>query len=115
MTQPNILELAKQGDATAIATLLNQSLLKPRSFTAKASRKDDCLKVVLVLESAQIADQHVLVGFILAEMFSLGVKSIRKVKVYGQQANTFDPAWRQEFELEQKVKSSSSANASSQI
>lgn len=110
MTQHNLLELAKQGDAKAIADLLNQSL-QPKSITAKAFRNDDCLKVVL--ESVEIPEQQVLVAFILTEMICLGIKFISKVKVYGRQVRTFDAAWYQEFELEKQIESPSSASAQS--
>jgi len=46
MTQPNILELAKQGDARAITSLLNRSL-QPKGITAKAAKRDDILHVLL--------------------------------------------------------------------
>ncbi|MEG4036193.1 hypothetical protein QUA03_20450 [Microcoleus sp. S36b_A4] len=45
MTQPNILELAKQGDAKAIALLLNRQL-QAKGITAAASLKDGCLPLV---------------------------------------------------------------------
>ncbi|MCT7967037.1 hypothetical protein NG799_11885 [Laspinema sp. D1] len=51
MNQPNLLELAKQGDAKAIATLMNRKL-QPKGITAKASMKNDCLQIML--ESAQV-------------------------------------------------------------
>lgn len=104
----DILELAKQGYVDAIAHLLKQSL-QPHDITVKVSRKDDCFKVVL--ESAEVPEQDYLVAFILREMTSLKIKSIRKVKVYGQYTKTFDPAWYQEFELENKVESPSSAQS----
>jgi predicted GTPase len=108
-TPPNLLELAKQGDAKAIASLMNQKL-QPDGISAKASQKNDCLKVVL--EAAKVPNQQALVAFVLAEMIGLEVKSIRTVKVYGLQQNTFDFAWHQEFELEEQVESpSASANS----
>jgi hypothetical protein len=52
-TQPNLLELAKQGNAKAIATLINRQL-QPKGITAKAAFKDGCLQIML--ESAHISD-----------------------------------------------------------
>ncbi len=46
MTQPNLLELAKQGDVNAIATLMNRKL-QPKGIIAKAGMKNDCLQIVL--------------------------------------------------------------------
>ena len=105
-TPPNLLELAKQGDAKAIASLMNQKL-QPDGISAKASQKNDCLKVVL--EAAKVPNQQALVAFVLAEMIGLEVKSIRTVKVYGLQQNTFDFAWHQEFKLEEQVESPSAS------
>ncbi len=110
MTQLNILELANPGDANAIAHLLNQSL-QPEGITAKAFRKDDCLKVVL--ESVEVPEQKDLAAFIFTVLIKLEIKSIRKVKLYGKQAKTFDPAWYQEFDLEKQVELPSSASAQS--
>jgi small GTP-binding protein len=101
-TPPNLLELAKQGNAKAIASLMNQKL-QPEGISAKASRKNDCLKVVL--EADDISNQQNLVAFVLAEMICLEVKSITKVKVYGLQQRTFDFAWCQEFDRGEQVES----------
>ncbi len=55
MTQPNLLELAKQGDAQAIASVINY-LLKPKNITAKVVLKNNCLQVML--ESVQVPEQE---------------------------------------------------------
>lgn len=96
MTQSNLLQLAKQGDAKAIAVLLNQSL-KSKSITAKASRKDDCLHILL--EAVQIPQQQAMVSFIRNGLIKLEVESIETVKVYGRQTGEESPAWSQKFEL----------------
>lgn len=57
MTQQNILELAKQGDAKAIASLLNRQL-QPKGITATAALKDGCLQVML--EAVEVPSQQVL-------------------------------------------------------
>jgi hypothetical protein len=103
-TQAELLELAKQGNAKAIATLMNQKL-QPEGISAKASRKNDCLKVVL--ETDEVPNQQNLVAFVLAEMSCLEVKSITKVKVYGLQQRTFDFAWYQEFDRGEEIESPS--------
>ena len=61
MTQPNILELAKQGDAKAIALLLNRQL-QAKGITAAASLKGGCLQVML--ESAEAPSQQVLTPWV---------------------------------------------------
>ncbi len=46
MTQPNLEELAKQGDTNAIATLLNRTF-EPKGVTARAAIKNDSLQIIL--------------------------------------------------------------------
>ena len=96
MTQPNLLKLAKQGNAKALAAMLNQSL-QPKSITAKVSRKDDYLHILL--ESAQIPDQKAAVSFIRNGLIKLEVESIKTVKVYGRQIGEESAAWSQQFEI----------------
>ncbi|MEH2056141.1 MAG: hypothetical protein V7K97_08285 [Nostoc sp.] len=96
MTLPNILKLAKQGDAEAIASLMNRHLY-PKGITAKVAFKDACLEVML--ESAQVLNQQILVAFIRKGLTALGAASVEKVKVYGQQTGKEFPAWSKEFYL----------------
>jgi hypothetical protein len=96
MTQPNILELAKQGDAKAIALLLNRQL-QPKGITAAASLKDGCLQVML--EATEAPSQQALAAWVSKSIAGLGAASIEKVKVYGRQTGAKVPAWSQEFEL----------------
>ncbi|MEH2011332.1 DUF4429 domain-containing protein [Nostoc sp.] len=96
MTQANLLELAKQGDAQAIASLMNRQL-QPKGITVKAALKDACLQVML--ESAQVPNQQALVAFVRKGIVGLGAASIKRVKIYGRQTGEEFPAWNQEFEL----------------
>ena len=96
MTQPNILELAKQGDVQAIASLMNRHL-HPKGITAQVAFQDTCLEVIL--ESSQVLNQQVLVPFIRKGLTALGAASIEIVKVYGQQTGKEFPAWSKEFNL----------------
>ncbi len=94
--QPNLLKLAKQGNAQAIATLINRQLQR-KSITAKAALKNGCLQVML--ESAQAPNQQSLVAFVRKGITSLGAASIERVMVYGRQTGEEFPAWSEEFEL----------------
>ena len=96
MTQPNLLELAKQGDASAIASLMNRQL-QPKGITVKVALKDACLQIML--ESAQVPNQQALVAFVRKGIVGLGAASIERVKIYGRQTGEEFPAWNQEFEL----------------
>jgi hypothetical protein len=96
MTQQNILEQAKQGNAQAIADLMNRTL-QPKGITAKASLKDDCLRVML--ESEQVPNEQMAIAFVEKGMKGLGVRSIHRVQIYGRQAGEELPAWNHELSL----------------
>lgn len=96
MTQPNILELAKQGDVQAIASLMNRHL-HLKGINAQVAFQDSCLEVIL--ESTQVLNQQILVAFIRKGLTALGAASIEIVKVYGQQTGQEFPAWSKEFNL----------------
>lgn len=100
MTQPTLLELAKQGDEKAIISVMNY-LLKEKGITAKAAQKDDCLLVVL--KSDQVPKEKSSVAFIHKLMMKLGVESIKSLKVYGKQTGKPSPAWMQSIDLTHKV------------
>ncbi|MEH2416241.1 SHOCT domain-containing protein [Nostoc sp.] len=105
MTQPNLLELAKQGDASAIASLMNRQL-QPKGITVKVALKDACLQIML--ESAQVPNQQALVAFVRKGIVGLGAASIERVKVYGRQGGEDLTVWTEEFELVLQVNSSTS-------
>jgi hypothetical protein len=96
MTEPNLLKLAKKGNAKALTAILNQSL-QPKSVTAKVNRKDDYLQILL--ESAQTPDQEAMVSFIRKGLIKLEIESIQTVKVYGRKTGEESPAWSKKFEL----------------
>ncbi|MBD2542130.1 hypothetical protein [Coleofasciculus sp. FACHB-SPT36] len=93
----NILELAKQGNPQAIAAMMNRQL-QPKGITAKANIKDGCLQIMV--ESAQVLNQDILVAFLRKGVENLGAESIKKVKVYGRQTTVNAQIWSQEFEIE---------------
>lgn len=102
-TQPNLLELAKQGNANAIAALINRQL-QPKGITViKSAVKDGCLQ--LMLQADYVPEQQPLVAFIHKGMMNLRTESITKVKIYGQQTGDEFPAWSQEIELIAQINS----------
>jgi len=103
---PNTLQLAKQGDPKAIASLINRQL-QPRGITTKASLKDGCLQIML--ESASVPKQQVMVTGLRKLIASFDVESIQKVKVYGKQIGEEFPDWNEEFEIDRKTTSTSIA------
>jgi poly-gamma-glutamate capsule biosynthesis protein CapA/YwtB (metallophosphatase superfamily) len=94
----NVLALARQGDAGAIALLINQALVT-RGVQVRAIRKDSSLHVLL--EAAQIPPQQTYTRVVYAATLCLGASSIRSVQVYGRQSGTKSPAWAQTFVLRQ--------------
>ncbi|WP_341526282.1 hypothetical protein WKK05_27545 [Nostoc sp. UHCC 0302] len=96
MTQTNILQLAKQGDTEAIASLINRQL-QPRGITATVAFKDACLQVML--ESTQMLNQQALVAFVQKGITGLGAASIEVVEVSARQTGEEFPAWKQKFYL----------------
>ncbi|MBD2461044.1 hypothetical protein H6G89_08315 [Oscillatoria sp. FACHB-1407] len=96
-SQPNLLELAKQGDATAIASLMNRHL-QPKGVTATATLEDGCLQVAL--ESQQVPNQPSLVEFIQKGVTNLGVDAIKQIRIYGVQTGKVTPVWEQDIFLQ---------------
>lgn len=94
-TKPSLIEAAKQGNPKAIAKLINRSL-QPKGTSAKVALDKDCLQVML--ESPQVPAIS-LVRVIRQGLITLGVESIKQVKVYGRQLGEEIPDWSQEFEL----------------
>jgi hypothetical protein len=96
MTQSKLLELAKQGDPQAIASLMNQTL-QPRGITATTDLHDQCLEVVL--ESTQVPNRQVLATFVQKGLTTLGIHSIQSVKIFGKQTGSNIPVWEQELDM----------------
>ncbi|MEH2379940.1 MAG: hypothetical protein V7K27_13820 [Nostoc sp.] len=96
MNPQSILTLAKQGDANAIAALIN-NFLKGKRIIAKVTKKDDCLQVIL--ESPEAPSQELLVGTIRKGLMSLALESIRHVKIYARQSQGSHVVWSERFSL----------------
>lgn len=96
MTQFSAIELAKQGNSQAIATLLNRAV-EPLQVTVRVSLEGDRLQVML--ESAQVLEQQRFIPLLQKEIANLGVLAIQTVKVYAWQNHQVAPAWSYEFEV----------------
>ena len=96
MTQPHLLEQAKQGDPQAIAALMNKSL-QPKDMTAYVERQGDHLDVVL--KSDRIPNRQALTAFVEQGIHNLGVETIRSVTVSGQQLGASSSAWTEQLDL----------------
>ncbi|HEY9611737.1 GUN4 domain-containing protein [Allocoleopsis sp.] len=94
--QPNLQQLAKQGNPKAIAAMLNRSL-QPKGITAKASVKNGCLQ--LMLEAPKVPPKQAYVDSLRKRLTNLMPAAIQKVKVYGKQVDGDFPEWLEEFNL----------------
>jgi hypothetical protein len=98
--QPNPVELAKQGDISAITFLINRSL-QPKGVVARLVLKDGCLQIML--EATQIPDQQTLAPSIYKGVKGLGIASVKMLKIYGLQTGRNSPSWKQEFNLQEQT------------
>jgi protease PrsW len=96
MIHSNIVEQAKQGDASAIATLMNQ-YFQPQGITAKASLTQGSLQIIL--ESEQVPDRAKVIPFIRQELSTWQPKSVTLVRVGGRQNGDEFPVWEETLSL----------------
>lgn len=104
--RPDLLALAKQGDESAIATLINIASQK-HGLTATVSRNASCLQVVLV--SAQVPEQYPCMRLIYDGMQRLGSPYIDCVRIYGRQSDQYWHNWTIELRLSEPLPSRLSA------
>ncbi|BAY42220.1 hypothetical protein NIES2111_66160 (plasmid) [Nostoc sp. NIES-2111] len=96
MNQLGLLELAKQGDPQAIATLINHQL-QPKGIFAKANATKGCLQIIF--EAEEVPSQAVIANYIYTAINKLKAPSIEKVIIYGKQIGNDFPVWQQEFDF----------------
>lgn len=97
MTLSPTIRLAKQGDAQAIAQLINQQL-QPRGITAQATLKGHCLH--LQLEAAGIVPpQPAVVTYLRQSLERLGAAEIRDVQITACQRGQADLGWETRLPL----------------
>ncbi|MBF2073890.1 MAG: CapA family protein [Synechococcales cyanobacterium C42_A2020_086] len=87
---------ARQGDANAIAQLINQAL-STRGIQVRAIRKGDCLYVLL--EGMLVPERQTYSRVVYAVTLCLGAPGIRVLRVYGRQRGDHVPAWTQAFRI----------------
>lgn len=92
----HITEEAKQGDANAITTLINNSL-KGKRIIAKVAKKEDCLQIIL--ESSEAPNQEMLVSILRSSLMSLAPESINHVKIYARHKVDSPVFWSERFSL----------------
>jgi hypothetical protein len=97
MPSPNTLDLAKQGDPEAIATILTYHLTQRYNMTASAIRLGNYLSVLV--EAAFPPDQYTMVGLIQDIVQSLAVEGITIVEISAGQVGDHEVLWSQTIEL----------------
>lgn len=100
MSQQEILTLAKEGDATAIAFLISQAL-GTKGIAVKATRQNTCLH--LLLEAEQLPPQDACIRVIVKGLLRLEAAQIYSIKVYGRRTSQQLAGWTQIVELKQPL------------
>ncbi|NJR68134.1 MAG: hypothetical protein HC771_05240 [Synechococcales cyanobacterium CRU_2_2] len=85
MSNSRLIELAKAGNAQAIAQLINHQLQR-RGITALASRQGTCLR--LLLEAKIEPTQAAALAYLQQALTKLASPTIQQVEVYGRQQGT---------------------------
>ncbi len=92
-----VLELAKQGDVSAIATLINRSLT-PQGIKARIVLQDGTLKVLL--ESLEVPSQERFTGYIMQGLQKIGIPTATRLEIFGKQSGCEGFAWKQVFQVD---------------
>jgi hypothetical protein len=100
MTTSLMLERAKQGDAGAIAALMND-VLQVQEVWVKATLESDCLQVML--KSPAVLNQLTCIAFIQRGLLRLQPADIQQVRAYAWRTGDAFPLWIATFSLEQNA------------
>ncbi len=112
MSQQDIVNLAKEGDAKAIAFLISQAL---QSFgvTAKASRENNTLH--LLLEGEKLPAQDACIRVAVKGLQRLQPNHLYSLTIYGRQNGEQWPAWTQNLELTKPLNSQPAVTGAARI
>lgn len=108
--QPNLLDLASQGNVQALTALINRQL-QSKDITTKTTLTQGCFTVIA--ESENVPDQAFLVDFIRKGITNLKSEAIQRVIVQGRITGKATPVWREAFELQSAVTANHQQPASS--
>jgi len=104
MTQNPLVEQAKEGNISAIASLMNR-LLKSQGMLANVERTGDRLDVLIESDLRSLDDEmrvpkrQVLVGMLKKWFITLEVQNVSTIVISWQQAGSVEPAWTEEVTL----------------
>lgn len=96
MSQAGLLELAKQGNPQAIATLMNHQL-QPKGILVKTNLVQSCLQIIF--EAIEVPPQQSLATYTYNAISKLDSRSIEKLILYGKQTGNDFFIWQQEFDF----------------
>ncbi|WP_413166573.1 CapA family protein [Capilliphycus salinus ALCB114379] len=102
MSQQNLIKLAQQGDANAIATLINHAL-HSKGVIAQATRRDRHLYILL--ESEQLPNQSSCIRVIQNGILRLGTTAITLITIRGQKTHHQSSGWTHTIALQTSVAS----------
>jgi len=109
MTQSSLLELARNGNPQAIASLMNQ-VLEPKGVVAKTQLEGSCLHIVFLSE--HLLSQSAIASFVKNGLNALSPKTFQTIKLYAQKIGQDSPLWVDSFSLEQAISASPAKPAS---
>jgi stringent starvation protein B len=92
-----VLDLAKQGDADAIAALMNRSLT-PQGVKARVILQGTTLQILL--ESLEIPAQERLCSYIVQGLRKIGTPTIQRLELFGKQSDCEGYAWTENYQVE---------------
>jgi hypothetical protein len=92
----SIVKLAKNGDITAIAELINRAL-NPQNITAQVTVKNNNL--IVILESQKALNQIELVKYIYKGLSKINTLPYSNLVIYGKRIDQDHPEWKQELNL----------------
>ncbi|PZO36697.1 MAG: hypothetical protein DCF19_21065 [Pseudanabaena frigida] len=95
------MELAKQGDPQAIASLINRSLA---SKGIHAEAKLEAESLTISLHASQVPNQKAVVTIIHRGMVILQIEQIKHVKILTYRSDNNYLAWQNEFSLDNQTK-----------
>lgn len=91
-----VLELAQQGNADAIAFLLNRTL-KPQGIEAKVANQEGRLQILL--EGLDLPDESRMVALVTQGIQKLQVPALEMLQIYGKQTGSAENTWKRWFEV----------------
>jgi hypothetical protein len=112
VSQQDIVNLAKEGDAKAIAFLISQAL-QNFGVTAKASRENNTLH--LLLEGEKLPAQDACIRVAVKGLQRLQPNHIYFLTIYGRQNGEELPAWTQNLELTKPLNSPPATTGAARI